>query len=102
MDIEKLLETLIAKTEIKKLQWKASNTMGRYEVDVKNGVLAIDSSFNPQEMYFRLFIIDKFGNLFNTYRFPKNSSAYKTIEKLYQIVNEQYNDEFIKRIIDEM
>jgi len=80
MDIETLLEKLIAKTELKKLEWRASNTMGRYEVDVKGGALAIDSSFNPQDMYYRLFIMDKLSNLSKTYRFAEKSAPTKLLK----------------------
>ena len=102
MDLETLLTILINKTENKKLHWRASNSIGRYEVDLKNGAIAIDCSFNPKDMYYRLVRVGKTGNISKIYRFSEKSDSYKTIEKLYNLVNEKYNDEFIKRIIDEI
>ena len=102
MDLKTLITILISKTENNKLNWRASNSMGRYEVDLKNGAVAIDCSFNPQDMYYRLVLLGKTGNISKIYRFSEKAVSYKTIEKLYNLVNGKYNDEFIQRIIDDI
>ncbi|RPI17318.1 MAG: hypothetical protein EHM58_09620 [Ignavibacteriae bacterium] len=110
MKIVDLLDKLIVKTELKELKWHASNTIGRYELDLKNETVALDSNFSAyyengnidkKNLIYRLLIIDKNANV-KSYNFNIYNEYFSRIENLYKKVNEFYNDNFLKNIIEEM
>jgi hypothetical protein len=102
MQIIELIEKLIIQTENRQLAWKESISIGRFEVELKNVSIAIDSNFAIDSLTYRLIIIDKRGSIKNTYPISATSPMFPRIKELYRKVKEYYDDELLKNIIEDM